>query len=247
MKKKLLGYVAGIMLCAIAVGAGDRHVTIKTAANEPLPVHKCADFSITGNGSNAEWEKAAWNNLNKLDAGGRDYETKFKILYSATGIYLLFYGEDDKITTKFDKDFDDLFKGDVFEVFFHPDTNTPLYLEYEVNQLDKELVLLIPHLKNRMFGWIPWHYEKERQVKKIVNIAGGKMEAGASIKSWSVELFFPYSIFSPLNNVPPASGTTWNANFYRLDYDSGNMIKWAWTPIKTSFHEFEKFQAIKFE
>ena len=51
-----------------------------------------------------------------------------------------------------------------------------------------------------------------------------------------------------MQNIPPKSGTIWNANFYRLDYDSGNMIKWSWTPtIEKSFHELDKFRAVKFE
>ncbi len=247
MKMKLFIYIAGVIVCMLCIAAGDRHSRIKTSGPEPLLVHKCHDFDITGDGRNPEWDKASWTPLAKLDTAGKNYETRFRILYSETGIYLIFYGEDDRITTKFDKDFEDLFKGDVFEVFFHPDIKTPLYLEYEVNPLNRELVLLIPHLKDRMFGWIPWHYEKERLVKKMVNITGGKMEAGASVRSWTAELFFPYSLFRPLNNVPPVSGTEWNANFYRLDYDTGKTVKWAWTPIKDSFHEFEKFQSIRFE
>ena len=216
-------------------------------ATLPLPVKKCRDFSITGNGSDPEWNKSTWNKLIKLDPEGEEYPGRFKILYSGKGIYLLFEGKDNKITTKFDNDFENLFEADVFEVFFHPDPKVPIYLEYEINQLNKELVLIIPNLNGKMYGWIPWHYENERRVVKKVNIEGGKLASGGTIKSWSVELFFPYELFNPLSNVPPASGTIWNANFYRLDYDSGKMVKWAWTPINQSFHEFKKFKPIKFE
>jgi hypothetical protein len=80
-----------------------------------------------------------------------------------------------------------------------------------------------------------------------VQVEGGKMELNGTIAAWNVELFFPYNLFSPLPNTPPVSGTTWNANFYRLDYDSGKMIKWSWAPIEKSFHEFKKFGQIMFE
>ena len=213
----------------------------------PLSVKKCADFSITGNGNNAEWTKASWNELIKLDKGGADYKSKFKIMYSWNGIYILFNAEDNKIATKYDKDFDNLFLGDVFEVFFHPEPKTPVYFEYEINQMNKELVLIIPNLNGRVQGWTPWHYENERKVVKNISLSGGKMELGSAIRSWSAELFFPYKLFSPLSNVPPVSGTIWNANFCRLDYDTGVMVKWAWAPINKSFHEFEKYQPIKFE
>ena len=219
----------------------------KSSGNVPLPVRKCQDFEISGDGSNAEWQKAEWNQLVKLDPGGAEDKSRFKILYSAKGIYLLFEGDDQRITTKFDKDFENLFEGDVFEVFFHPDPKFPLYLEYEINQLDKELVLIIPNMNGKAQGWTPWHYENGKRVIKKVSVKGGGVKPGGSIKSWSAELFFPFPLFSPLSNVPPVSGTVWNANFYRLDYDTGKMIKWAWTPINISFHEFEKYKPILFE
>ncbi|MFI5124716.1 MAG: carbohydrate-binding family 9-like protein [Chitinophagales bacterium] len=216
-------------------------------STDPLKVAKCDDFTLNGEGNNPEWEKTTWHPLTRLDTAGTNYATRFKILYSTQGIYVLFDGKDNRITTSFDQDFQDLFKADVFEVFFHPDTTMPLYLEYEVNALNKELVLLIPNLNGRASGWLPWHYEKGRQVKKMVHITGGKAEMNASIQSWSVELFFPYTLFSPLQHVPPARGTVWHANFYRLDYDSGSMVKWSWAPIEHSFHEFRKFGSIVFE
>lgn len=217
------------------------------AATPSLAVKKCNDFEITGKGNNAEWNKTEWTSLLKLDSGGRNYESRFKILYSAKGIYLLFEGQDDLITTIYDKDFGTLFRGDVFEAFFHPDPRLPLYLEYEINPLNKELTLLIPNINGKINGWVPWNYENQRRIKKDIEITGGKQAPNASIRSWKAEQFFPYTLFNPLRNVPPESGTLWNANFCRLDYDSGQMIKWAWSPVSTSFHEFEKFGQLKFE
>jgi len=234
-----------IMIINSNYGAGCEEGQSK--ATIPLLVRKCPDFNLTGKGDNNEWNKAEWNYLTKLDTGGKTYTTKFKILYSAKGIYVLFNGDDDRISTQYDKDFEDLFKGDVFEVFFHTDPNTPLYFEYEINQLNKELVLLVPNVNGKAHGWIPWHYEKERAIKKMINVVGGKKISNGAITSWSAELFFPYDLFTPLGNVPPISGTIWNANFYRLDYDSGKMIKWAWGPVQKSFHELEKFRPVKFE
>ena len=213
----------------------------------PLLVKKCADFPINGKGDHPEWAKAEWQPLQKLDPQGEDYETSFKILYSPKGIYVLFSGRDNKVTTQYDQDFGDLFKGDVFEVFFHPEPKQPLYFEYEINQLNRELVLLIHNARGNFAGWAPWHYERGRVVKKMVDITGGKGEPDAAIRSWRAELFFPNELLQTFSNVPPLSGTVWNANFYRLDYDSGSMVKWAWSPVKQNFHEYDKFRLIKFE
>jgi Carbohydrate-binding family 9 len=242
---KLLLYFLGIIIISSHTAIGQPAVPSQQAI--PLLVKKCPDFNLSGRGDNTEWNRAEWNYLTKLDTGGKTYTSKFKILYSAKGIYVLFDGDDDRISAPFDKDFEDLYKGDVFEVFFHTDPATPVYLEYEINQLNKELVLLITNLSGKSNAWIPWHYEKNRSIKKQVNVVGDKKIDNAPITSWTAELFFPFDLFSSLGNVPPAKGTTWNANFYRLDYDSGKMMKWAWGAVQKSFHELDKFRPVKFE
>jgi hypothetical protein len=83
-------------------------------------------------------------------------------------------------------------------------------------------------------------------VLKQVYVKGGEALPGATIQSWSAELFFPYALLLPLENVPPTPGMCWKANFCRLDYDTGNMIKWSWSPIQTSFHEFQAYRTIEF-
>lgn len=216
----------------------------------PLTIFRCKDFTLTGKGNNPEWEKATWTDLTKLDTGGRNYESRFKMLYSTTGIYVLFAGEDDRITTKAYNDFEAIYNGDVFEVFLHPIPQTAVYFEYEINQLNKELILTLSKKNNQLYSWAPKYPSSEdrKPIKKMVDVVGEKIEVGGSIKSWSAEVFFPYTILGLLPNVPPVSGMIWNANFCRLDYDSGNMIKYSWSPaIQKSFHELDKFQAIKFE
>ena len=214
---------------------------------EALLIHQCSDFTVTGKGDNPEWSKTAWNPLLKLDSGGLAYESQFKILYSVTGLYILFTGDDQKITTSYDKDFEELFKGDVFEVFLQPDPQVPLYVEYEVNALDKELVLLIQNSNGNISGWLPWHYEGKKKVTKKVIVTGGNAAPGQAIRSVSAELYFPYSLFNAMCPLPPVSGTIWNGNFFRLDYDPGKMIKWAWSPVERGFHEIKHFRPVRFE
>jgi hypothetical protein len=211
-----------------------------------LIVRSCEDFQITGKGDHNQWGKTKWNVLQKLDKGGKDYKSLFKVLYSANGIYVLFYGEDEKITSSFAQDFDKIFQGDVFEVFFRPDPTEPVYFEYEVSALDKELVLLMVNRNNKITGWVPWPYENNK-VEKAVHISGGEMRPGATIKSWTAELFIPYTLLSAYNQSPPEKGMCWSANFCRLDYDSGKMVKWAWAPINTSFHEIDRYNPLLFD
>lgn len=241
---KLLFIVWLFLANALATGKNNGD---GTGNEQPFVVRRCNDFVLTGKGDNPTWQQTEWQLLQKLDPEGESYETTFKVLYSAKGIYVLFHARDNKITTDYDQDFGDLYRGDVFEVFLQPDPAVPLYLEYEINALKKELVLLVPHMNNKFFGWKPWHYEKGRRVTRMVNVEGGKAEKNAAISSWTAELFFPFELLQTLSNVPPVSGTVWKANFYRLDYDSGSMVKWAWSPVKQTFHEYKQFRSIRFE
>ena len=219
---------------------------LEAQTDSSLLVRKCEDFTVTGKGDNSAWQKTTWNALTKIDAGGKENKTQFKVMYSPTGIYVLFEGDDSKITSNFQHDGDDLFDADVFEVFFHPIPTSPIYFEYEVSPLGKELVLLITNKNGKMSAWLPW-YRIEKRVQKKVVIVGGKMKPNSPSKSWSAEIFFPYQLIDPITDTMPTSGMKWNANFCRLDYDTGKIIKFSWSPIKVAFHEFEKYRSIQFE
>lgn len=219
---------------------------INAQTSSPLLVKKCVDFGITGKGNHHEWEKTTWTRLSKIDAYGDEQKTEFKVMYSPTGLYVVFRGDDNKITSAYQNDGDDLYDADVFEVFLHPDPSSPMYYEYEISPLEKELILLITNKNGKFSAWLPWYKVEKRTTKKVI-IEGGKMENGSPSKSWSAEIFMPYQLVNPTVAEAPKSGTKWNANFCRLDYDSGKMVKFSWSPIKTAFHEFEKFKTIIFE
>ena len=220
---------------------------LRNSDQDTLIVPQCTDFEIDGKGTNSQWNNARWLTVPILDNTEKKYETKVKMLYSSTGIYVLAHCEDEKITTDYTEDQGDIWEGDVFEIFLQTDPENPLYFEYEINPLGTELVLLIPNNKGVFFGWQPWHYEGDRVVKRKVHIEGGEMKNGAKINGWTAELFFPYKLFRAFKNVPPSPGMEWKGNFTRMDYDSGERIKWSWAPIEFTFHEYEKFKPIIFK
>jgi hypothetical protein len=62
-----------------------------------------------------------------------------------------------------------------------------------------------------------------------------------------VEFFIPFALYAPLKNVPPKKGTQWRANFYRIDYDEGQIL-YTWQPVrKESFHDYERFGTLLFD
>jgi hypothetical protein len=205
------------------------------------------DFEPSGDGSHPSWAKAEWNPLTRRAGGNLPYETRFKILHSGKGIYVLMDGTDSRLSTTGRKDFAHLWEEDVYEVFLCPDPATPLYFEYEISPMDHELPLLVPNHRGEFMGWIPWHYEGDRKVRKAVTVSGGPRQPGAAVTGWRAEMFIPFELFRGLSNVPPAPGSRWRANFYRMDYDQGPVTQWHWAPVGPSFHEYWNFGVLRFD
>ncbi len=207
---------------------------------------KVEDFELTGSGGSPAWEKAQWADMKKEGKGGHTYFSRFKMVYSRTGLYVFFSGSDEWLSATMKKDFMDLWLEDVFEVFLRPEESLPLYFEYEISPLNRELPLLVTNISNRIMGWLPWHYSGERKVRKKTGVIGNSKEPGAVIKGWSAEIFIPFKLLEPLLEAPPKPGDRWRANFYRVDYDGDKTTKWEWSPVGGDFHRFRDFGSIVF-
>ncbi len=242
--ERVLGLAAGQAEGAKAKGDGQAGIQPVTNV---LQVRPTKDFEVSGDGKNAAWSAAAWEAIPRRTKDGLPYESRVKLLYSTTGLYVLFDGSDKKLTAKIEKDFENLCEEDVFEVFLWTDEKHSTYFEYEISPLNFELPILVPNFDGKFLGWLPWHYEGGRKTRKATSVSGGAKKSGGTINGWTAEIFIPYEMLSPLQNVPPQPGTHWRANFYRMDYDDGKVTRWTWAPVGSSFHEFQKFGTLKFE
>lgn len=241
-----IGVCLGLIgLCATA--AASHHGVRAEAEDRPrLSVKPVTDFEITGAGDHAAWRQLEWTALRPRQSGGQPYESKFKVLYSNTGLYVLMEGTDRTLTATMNEDFMDLWKEDVFEVFLWTDERFPVYFEYEISPLERELPILIPNFGGQFLGWRPWRYEGDRRTRKATSIIGGPKRSQATIQGWRAEFFMPYALLTPLQNVPPRPGTAWRANFYRMDYDTGKAAQWEWAQVSNGFHDYQKFGDLLF-
>jgi hypothetical protein len=213
--------------------------------NAPIiKINHSEDFEVTGKGGNEAWEATQWVTLYASDQQ-EQRQTRFKMLYSGSGIYFLFQNEDKILSASKTSDFDRLWLEDVVEVFLWPDTTETLYFEYEISPLNVELPLLVPNIDNKFLGWLPWQYEGSRKVKHFTHVEGEKKPNG-EIRSWTAEFFIPFTLLSPLRNVPPTRGMKWKANMYRLDYDNNEITRWHWSKTETNFHQYSKFGTVVF-
>lgn len=235
----------GILFCLVAMlsGAGLYAQDHAAALNDStIAVQRTSDFMLTGDGKETNWNHTGWIRLSRL-GNAVEYETSFKIMYSDSGIYCLYRNEDRQIKASLSADFDNLYTEDVVEAFFWPDQAARLYFEYELSPLNYELPILVPNFHGDFLGWLPWHYKGIRRTRHAVQI--DKDEAG-SVTGWTAEFFIPFALLKPLQNVPPRKGSAWKANFYRIDYDHGE-VGWAWRPVIGSFHQVEKYGTLVFK
>jgi hypothetical protein len=236
------------VVLALAASASGYHEVVQTqAAERPrLSIKAVDDFDVTGTGEHAAWKQTEWTPLRRRQADGHPYDSRFKVVYSKTGLYVLMDATDRTLTATMNEDFMDLWNEDVFEVFLWTDERYPVYFEYEISPLNRELPILIPNFGGQFLGWRPWHYERDRATRKATSITGGPKQPHAAIQGWRAEFFIPYALLRPLQNVPPKPGTRWRANFYRMDHDDGKRTQWEWAPVGGTFHEYEKFGEIVF-
>jgi len=228
----------------VATVSKESHLTGSESGS--VTVKKCNDFQVTGDGNSVNWNNTEWIKLAQQGQEIIPYETKAKVLYSVTGIYFLFYCGDEKLTTTMKDDNLNLWEEDVVEVFLWTSEDFPVYFEYEISPMDFELPIIVPNYKGRFLGWLPWNYGGDKRVIHATSVAGGEKKSGANVKAWIAEFFIPFKLLNPLPQVPPASGTRWRANMYRIDYDKG-AAHFSWQKTAMSFHEYNSFGTFVFE
>ena len=75
-----------------------------------LSVAPVDDFEISGAGEHSAWRRPEWTALRRRQPDGPPYESRFKMLYSTTGLYFLMDGVDRTLTASMNEDFMDLWK-----------------------------------------------------------------------------------------------------------------------------------------
>ena len=118
-------YFFAVICCVVNISFGQPNTGL-------LKVKMTEDFAITGDGTSANWNGADWNvitqrdkttlqqnnwNTEGLPEHDIQYQTQFKVLYSAKGIYCLFRAEDSLLTVTNKADNTPLYNEDVVEVF----------------------------------------------------------------------------------------------------------------------------------
>ena len=168
------------------------------------------------------------------------------MLYSKTGLYVLMDGTDAKVTATYIKDFDTLWMEDVYEAFLWPDEKHPIYFEYEISPLNRELPILVPNLGGQIMGWRPWMYDGPRKTRKAVHTEGGEARDRGRNPRLAGGNFFRTSCSSRCR-TPRKKGRNGGPIFTGWTTTAGKTSSWDWSRVGPSFHEYQKFGTLEFE
>jgi len=188
------------------------------------PVYKIAKarepITIDGRMDEAAWKKAEvqpLSNFFRLDKPVEKQNSKFRMLWDDTNIYLFYECEDTSLTARETKFDGRTYMDDCAEFFVVPAPDSVyMHFGFEINitEVRYDYIVLWKYYNNRTF--FISGYNPEYQVKAIYN--GTLNNDKDRDKGWTMEFAIPMSAFSNFNGVARAkAGVRWAFQAVRQD------------------------------
>ena len=140
--------------------------------------------------------------------------TRAWLLWDHDALYFAVRMTDKEMRSFGEKHNDQLWNGDVFELFFKPSADSPRYYEFEVNPKAALLELAIPQAP---FNFDKLAVEPPLGAVATVVVNGTLNQPGDVDRGWVVEGKIPWSAFAP-SGGRPAPGAVWRFALCRYDY-----------------------------
>ena len=172
--------------------------------------------------------------------------TRARLLWDKDALYFAATMTDAELRSFGTKRNDTLWNGDVFELFFKPETDKPAYYEFQVNP--KAVILELPFPK-RGDDFARLAALPASGYKAAVTVDGTLDRPGDVDHGWAVEGRIPWSAFAPTGGRPEP-GAAWTFALCRYDYgpEGTKPVLMSSAPLtKPSFHRYEDYGRLKFE
>jgi hypothetical protein len=168
-----------------------------------------------------------------------DIKTDVKLMWNNKFLYIAMVATDSDISSQFTKNDEDLWKEDSFEIFLMPGDDK--YFDIQINP--KGLV---------MDSFLPKYHQDKKEwssnIKISTRIDGSFNDAKSGDKSWTAEMAIPFAALVKEGITPPSDGSTWKANFFRIDKNGQDTQYSAWSaPLRGDFHTTSRFGKIIFK
>lgn len=176
---------------------------------------------------------APWNGSGRADGASRTW-----LCWSDTHLHAAWRCAGPPPRCTFRHRDDPLYTEDVVELFVAPDPADPCrYFEFEFNAFATIFDAKVAHPTADGSG--------RPAVDPSWNCSGLECSARILDGSWEVEIALP---FAGLGVAPPAPGTRWRGNCYRIEYGPPDTYL-AWSPTRTqrpNFHVPDRFGILEF-
>jgi hypothetical protein len=225
-----------------------------------------AEIKIDGIPSEKDWGNSKFTS-NFIDIEGvktPKYETKVKILWDDTYLYVYAVLQEPHIWGNIKERDAIIYLNNDFEIFIDPSQTGYGYGEIEINALNTvwDLYLDKPY---RSGGKANFQWDL-KNLKTAIHIEGSLNNPNDKDLYWAVEMAVPLNPFVSLKNRPktsPKEGEQWRLNFSRVQWDfdiidgiyhrkkeNDNYLKeynWVWSNQKViNMHEPEKWGVLQF-
>ena len=172
--------------------------------------------------------------------------TKARLLWDDDALYFSATMTDAELRSFGTKRNDQLWNGDVFELFLKPSADASAYYEFQVNPRSVLLELAFPR-RGYSFDELA---AKPPMGMEAVAVADGTIDRPGDIDhGWTVEGKIPWSAFKATGGRPKA-GDSWRFAICRYDYgpEGTKPTTMSSAPLtEPSFHRFEDYGTLIFE
>lgn len=192
-------------------------------------------------------EEGAWKTAQPIRWGPAAYATRFRALWSREGLYIRFDSDDPQPWHTMTKRDEHLWDEEVVEIFLDLDGSGRNYAEIEISPANVICDVRMVRASPDKLSDLSWNHEGlESRVKPY---QGG----------WTATAFLPWAGFRSLSpeaakqQLPPAAGTAWRFNVFRIERPGGpkepakDGVFAAWSPTgQPSFHAPAAFREFRF-
>ncbi len=197
-------------------------------------------------------DDGAWQRAQVISWGPAPYETRFRALWSPTGLYLRWDADDTAPWHTMTNRDDHLWEEEVVEIFLDPSWKGTGYWELEISPAnvvcDVRMVDVYPNVTSDL----TWDHEGlETRAREVPGPDGKPVR-------WVATAFAPWTGFAKLPvdagvALPPRPGDVWGFNVFRIERPNGpaeprkGNVSVAWSPTgKPSFHVPDAFRRFTF-
>jgi len=204
-------------------------------------------ITIDGKLDEPAWKHAVSTGLfvHTMTGGPADQPAQAKLLWDDQNLYVAFEFADKDVWGTLAKHDDKLWTQEAAEIFLDPDGDGKTYVELQVSPQNVTFDSWLPAYRQNDNAW-------DSGMQTAVVVDGTLNKRDDTDKGWTAELRIPLAAvkgrLETVKGVPPQVGTTWRANFFRLDQPNGkSQTGSSWSPpLVGDFHALDKFGTLVF-